>query len=89
MRNRWELYVVMHVAGFGGAVSAQTPDQLRCSAPDPDLSISGCTALIQSGHETQQILAIAFYSRGRAYAFKSQFDRAIEDLDQAIRLNQN
>lgn len=46
MRNRWALlFVPMYIAGFGGAVSAQTLDQRRCSAPDPDLSISGCTAV--------------------------------------------
>jgi tetratricopeptide (TPR) repeat protein len=32
---------------------------------------------------------VAFVSRGAAYAAKDQYDRAIEDLDQAIRLNPN
>jgi tetratricopeptide (TPR) repeat protein len=90
MGKGWALsFVVMSVMGFGGAVSAQTPDQLRCEASDPDLAISGCTAVIQSGHETQEIRGIAFFARGRAHALKSQFDRAIEDLDQSIRLNPN
>jgi tetratricopeptide (TPR) repeat protein len=90
MRSRWSLlFVVMHIAGFGGAVSAQTLDQQGCPAPDPDLSISRCTAMIQSDHETQQNLARAFSSRGLAYARKGQYDHAIEDLDQAIRLNPN
>jgi lipoprotein NlpI len=79
----------MHVAGFSGAVSAQTPEQLRCEASDPDLAISGCTAVIQSSRETQEIRGIAFFARGRAHALKSQFDRAIEDLDQSIRINPN
>jgi tetratricopeptide (TPR) repeat protein len=87
MGNGWAL--LFAVAVVSGAASAQTPDQERCQAPDPDLSIKGCTAVIQSGHETQQLLAIAFFYRGRAYARKSQFDRAIEDLDEAIRLNPN
>ena len=61
MRNTWTLlFVLMQIAGFGGAATAQTDDQQRCSAPDPDLSISGCTAMIQSGHETRQNLAKAF-----------------------------
>jgi tetratricopeptide (TPR) repeat protein len=77
-----------HIAGFGGAATAQTLDQQQqCPAPDPDLSISGCTAMIQSGHETQQKLAIDFYNRGLAYLLKDQYDRAIEDFDQAIRIN--
>jgi lipoprotein NlpI len=31
--------------------------------------------------------AVAFYNRGNAYAAKAQYDRAIEDFDQAIRLD--
>jgi hypothetical protein len=87
MRSRWaRLFMLMHIAGLSGAATAQTPDQRRCSAPDPDLSISGCTAMIQSGHETRQNLAGAFYNRGNAYNGKGQPDRAIADYDQAIRL---
>src|SRR5580700_11195786 len=87
MRNTWTLlFVLMQIAGFGGAATAQTDDQQRCSAPDPDLSISGCTAMIQSGHETQQDLAKDFSNRGTAYGRKGQLDRAIEDFDLAIRL---
>jgi tetratricopeptide (TPR) repeat protein len=91
MNNRWALLFVMtHITGFGGAATAQPLDQQQqCPAPDPDLSISGCTAMIQSGHETQQKLAIDFYSRGFAYLLKDQYDCAIEDFDQAIRLNPN
>ena len=91
MSNRWALLFVMtHIAGFGGAATAQTLDQQQeCPAPDPDVSISGCTALIQSGHETQQKLPIDFYNRGLAYLLKDQYDRSIEDFDQAIRLNPN
>jgi hypothetical protein len=49
MRDRRALlFVVMHIAAFSGAVSAQTLDQQRCSAPDPDLSISGCTAMMRA-----------------------------------------
>jgi hypothetical protein len=57
----------MHIAGFSGAATAQNVDQQLCLAPDPDLSISRCTAMIQSGHETQQNLAVAFSDRGIAF----------------------
>jgi hypothetical protein len=67
-----------------GAATAQNVDQQRCLS-DPDHSISGCIGMIQSGHETQEKLAIDFYDRGTSYARKGQYDRAIEDLDQAIR----
>jgi tetratricopeptide (TPR) repeat protein len=91
MRNTCALlFVVMHIAGFGRAATAQTLDQQQqCPGADPDLSISGCTAMIESGHETQQRLPVDFYNRGIAYAAKDQYDRAIEDFDHAIRLNPN
>jgi tetratricopeptide (TPR) repeat protein len=90
MRSRWPLpFVLLHIAGLSGAATAQTLDQQRCSTPDPDLRISGCTAMIQSGHETPQNLAVAFSHRGLAYGRKRQYDRAIQDFDQAIRLNPN
>jgi len=61
----------------------------RCGAPDPDLSIRGCTAVIEPGRETQGNLARAFFYRGIAYFRKGQYEYAIQDLDEAIRLDPN
>ena len=83
------LFVLMYMVSFTNASAAQTLDQQRCFARDPDLSIGGCTAMIQSGRETPENLARAFSHRGLAYARKGQDDSAIQDLDQAIRLNPN
>ena len=52
-----------------------------------DLRISGCTTVIQSGKEPKNNLVIAFNNRGTAYSDKGQHDRAIEDFDQAIKLD--
>jgi tetratricopeptide (TPR) repeat protein len=91
MRNRWALiFMLMHIASFSGAATAQTLEQQRCFAPGPgDDRIGSCTAMIQSDQETPGNLAEAFYNRGVAYTNEGQPDRAIEDLDQAIRLNPN
>ncbi|HZL59106.1 MAG TPA: tetratricopeptide repeat protein [Stellaceae bacterium] len=76
------------VVGLGGPSSAQTNDELwkHCEDDNADLSIGGCTAIIQAGQETTQNLAIAFYNRGSAYYRKSQYGQAIADFDQALRL---
>lgn len=75
---RWaSLLVLMGIIGFSGTIFAQTRDEQRCLASDPDLSISGCTAAIQSGQETQEDRAVAFYNRGVSYGRKGQHDRAI------------
>jgi tetratricopeptide (TPR) repeat protein len=56
---------------------------------NPDMAIGACTTIIQSGKETTQGLAIAFISRGIAYKNNRQYDRAIQDYDQALRLDPN
>jgi tetratricopeptide (TPR) repeat protein len=72
--------------GLSGVTAGQTRDEnaARCKDANPDLSIIGCTALIQSGQEMTANLAIAFYNRGNAYGSKDQDGRAIQDYDQAI-----
>ena len=54
-----------------------------------DLRIDGCTILIQSGRLPQDRLANALQNRGTAYLDKGDIDRAIQDLDRAIRLDPN
>jgi len=72
-----------------GAVAAQNSDRdrTRCSSGNANLAISGCTAVIQAGRETNDSLAVAFHYRGNAYLERGDYDRAIADLAQAIRLN--
>ena len=54
---------------------------------DPDLAISACTAVIRSGEWQGQELAWAYNNRGLAYANLGEYGRAIEDYDQALRLD--
>jgi tetratricopeptide (TPR) repeat protein len=90
MRNRWALLVLMTpMLGFGGATYAQSPDRQRCFGHDLDLSIEGCTSIIQSGQETPENLSRAFDKRGFDYDQKGQYDRTIADEEQAIRLDPN
>src|SRR5688500_10208929 len=59
----------------------------RCRGSDPDVRLSACTLLIESGTETQEDLASAYYARGAAYRQKSLFKLALEDLNAAIKAN--
>ena len=85
MRSTWTLvFVLMHIAGFSDAATAQNVDQQRCPFRDPDFSISSrTTAMSQSNPETQAKLP--FYNRGTSYAREGQYDRAMKDLGQAIK----
>jgi len=75
---------------LGATVAAvgQTRDQNweKCKAEDPDTSIAGCTALIQAGQESTVDLASAYFDRGIAYRDKKEYDLALQDLDQALKL---
>jgi tetratricopeptide (TPR) repeat protein len=55
----------------------------------PDAIIDGCSAIIQFGQANPRLLATAFNNRGFAYKLKGDYDRALQDYDQAIRLNPN
>jgi tetratricopeptide (TPR) repeat protein len=48
--------------------------------------IEACTRIIQNVRETQQKRAGAFWLRGTGYVGKGDFDRAIADFTEAIRL---
>ena len=69
----------------------QSPAQTWCYGNDStdDQTIAGCTRVIQSGREDQRDLASAYFNRGLVYGHKSDFDRAIRDFDQAIKINPN
>ena len=56
---------------------------------DWDTQIRSCTALILSGTESKENVAIAFYNRALAYENKEKYDLAISDYSEAIRLNPN
>src|SRR5262245_59675290 len=81
---------------LGGVGAAQGPQLLKnvelCNAAkraSPELQIEGCTALINSGAQTPQSLVIAYNNRGNAYSTKGEYDRAVQDYDQSIKLNPN
>ena len=54
---------------------------------DWDLRIGGCTAMIRSGQYSQENLAKAYSHRGIANRDLGEYRRAIEDYDQALRLD--
>lgn len=74
---------------LAGTARAQSRDRNleRCTGDDIQLRIIGCSALINSGQETPETLAIAYLNRGNALADNGQFDVALLDYDQAIKNN--
>ena len=88
--------------GIGGAVAlaamvvsaiAQLSPHWQACTGNPgidwDQQIKSCTALIQSGTELKENVAIAYYNRALAYENKDDYARAVADYDEALRLNPN
>jgi len=61
--------------------------QARCGDPDPEVSISVCSAVIQSGRARGRDLAAAHVERGAAYVALLDYDRALRDFGEAIRID--
>jgi len=79
----------------GYMANPATPDWDDCRRNDDNsVSILGCTKVIESGRESSITLSEAFNNRGLARYLSGwldgrveEFDRAISDLDAAVKLN--
>jgi tetratricopeptide (TPR) repeat protein len=88
----WILALTLSGASYAAAQDASTPPSSeenwkRCRQADADARLAGCRALIQSGQEKPSELARAYHYRGIAYSAKKLFDSAIEDFNEAIKLD--
>jgi tetratricopeptide (TPR) repeat protein len=90
------LPIILVIAGFAtfwpiAAVAQIKQDQNMCvgkgGAETADLRILSCTAAIENSRGSSKQLAIAYTSRGAAFLQKRDRERALQDYDQAIRLN--
>ncbi len=70
-------------AMMGGARAEVATD---CFSEDWERRIAGCTAVIENPATTTQERAHAYSMRALALSLKSQYGRAIDDYDQAIKL---
>jgi tetratricopeptide (TPR) repeat protein len=52
----------------------------------PDLAIGGCTALLKTGGAPAAIVAETYRLRASAYLEKKEYDRAVTDISEAIRV---
>jgi len=76
---------------FVRPIRAQTSDDVAgCyKESNPDLVIDYCTRSIGATQLSASNLAIIFTNRGSAYNHKGDYDQAIQDFNQAIRLDPN
>jgi tetratricopeptide (TPR) repeat protein len=72
----------------GNSFSSSQTDRDTCDNPmkDMDAIIAACTNIIASGEQVYSA-AVTYRRRGDAYYYKHDYDLAIADYDQAIKLN--
>jgi tetratricopeptide (TPR) repeat protein len=69
----------------------QSRDRTACNDPKStdDQTIAGCSALIKSGRDSKHNLAVDYNNRGLAFYDKRDYDHAIADYNQALRIDAN
>jgi tetratricopeptide (TPR) repeat protein len=82
-------FLFVTVSALPGTASAKGAD---CWEKTGEVKLRACTKIIKSKRYlgkriSKKHLAIIYYNRGIAYKNKGQYDRAISDYDQAIKLN--
>src|SRR5215475_15617591 len=89
-----QLWSAIALAGAllaGLPAQAQTAQERRyCDGEDGATAaqrIDACSAVIKAGRDKGEKLAEAFNNRGAGYRLKGDYDRAIADYAQAIKLN--
>ncbi len=85
------LIVAVVVLAAALPVHAQQSANWRGCTGNPDIDwqrqIIACSALIESGAETRENIAIAYYNRGLAYENLDNYEKAIADFSKAIAFN--
>ena len=66
----------------------QDLDMVRCESASAELRLEGCTQLILTLHDSMT-LAWAFNNRGAAYEHRGQYDRAIHDYTEALKVQRD
>ncbi len=78
---------------FSSLLAAQNngwnDDAQKCLDSSGDDAIAACTRAIGSGQLSQENLATTYYNRGYEYKAKDEYDTAIADFNQALKLAPN
>jgi tetratricopeptide (TPR) repeat protein len=85
-RKRWALTVVGCLHATSALAQTQQDWALCQDLRSPDLPIRGCTAVIQAGRQLLDRLGAAYNNRGVAYRLKGEYDKSIEDFNEAVKL---
>jgi tetratricopeptide (TPR) repeat protein len=88
MKTRRFLSAAVLVAGVAACGGAAAEEDV-CAHGSGDAAIADCTRAIRSGRYTGHALALKFSNRGVEWRLKGDYERAISDYGDAIRLDPN
>ena len=71
----------------GPALAVSERDKTDCADGSLDRQIAGCSRIIQDRSATARERFVSFYNRGNAYRDKFDYDRALADYSEAIKLD--
>jgi len=84
----WIAIVVVVALCSETAWAQWNEDAQKCSdSADPDVALVHCTRAIESGKLSGGALSITLNNRANAYQNKRDYDRAIQDYNEAIRID--
>src|SRR5260370_25025764 len=86
LRTTGSCFLVLCAPGRWSAGKLRSEDCMNEAGRDPDKAIRYCTTAIDSGRLTNYELVHSLNNRGWAYYRKADFNRAIQDYNQAIQL---
>jgi tetratricopeptide (TPR) repeat protein len=78
----------IRVVGGGAAQQPTDQDEEDCTRSlDPEKIIPACTKLAEDRSDTPRNRAVAYYDRGNAYKNRQEYDRAVADYSDALKLD--
>ena len=83
------LWMVGAALAAAGTAAGQTDDIRVCNRVEEPFAsaIAACTRLVGAGRLSPTELATVYTNRGTAHRLLGQYDRALQDQDEAVRLN--
>jgi tetratricopeptide (TPR) repeat protein len=84
---RPRIYAIATMAILLAPAGAMADDLTECANPESGRNIAACTALIDAPETAPAVRARAFFQRALARSRLGQYDRAIPDLDGALRIS--
>jgi tetratricopeptide (TPR) repeat protein len=72
---------------FGADIGYVRIAAADCAGGDPAKGIPACTRIIERAGEPSDRLADAYNNRGKLYVVQNQIERALADLNEALRRN--